>query len=230
MTPTSVLFWDIDGTLLSTSRAGVFALEEAVLEVGGSRLDLAGLHTAGRTDHEIAVQVLREAGVSDSAAQASALLRAYERHLPERLGWRAGGALAGVVEVLDHLANRDHVVSLLLTGNTKAGAAAKLAHYGLASYFAGGAFCADGEDRAAIGRRALENAAEHVDGPVDLERVFVIGDTPADIRVGKAIGARTVAIATGPYEASELEAHDPWLALERLPDPPRFAELLTLGA
>jgi phosphoglycolate phosphatase-like HAD superfamily hydrolase len=228
MSPPRVLFWDIDGTLLSTRRAGVFALEEAALEVCGSRLDLAGLPTAGRTDHEIAVQVLQEAGMPASPAQASDFLRAYERHLPERLGWLAGGTLSGVVEVLDDFAGRDDVVSLLLTGNTEAGAAAKLAHYGLAGYFAGGAFCADGEDRAAIGRRALENAAKHVEGPIDPEGVFVIGDTPADIRVGKAIGARTVAIASGPYELSELEAHDPWLALEALPEPARFAELLRL--
>jgi phosphoglycolate phosphatase len=228
MTPTSVLFWDIDGTLLSTKRAGVFALEEAASEVSGTRPDLARLQTAGLTDHEIAVLVLRDAGLVGTPEEASAFLRAYERHLPERLGWRTGGALAGVVEVLDAFAERDDVVSLLLTGNTRAGAAAKLSHYGLASYFDGGAFCADGENRAAIARRAMMEAAEHVGGPIDRSAVFVIGDTPADIRCGKEIGARTVAVASGPYDIAELTAHEPWLAIERLPDPARFAELLDL--
>ena len=34
------------------------------------------------------------------------------------------------------------------------------------------------------------------------ERVFVIGDTPRDIECGKAVGAKTVAIATGNYSRS----------------------------
>ncbi len=47
----------------------------------------------------------------------------------------------------------------------------------------------------------------------------MIGDTPHDIRCGKAIGARTVAVASGAYGLDELERYDPWRALERLPDP-----------
>jgi phosphoglycolate phosphatase len=57
----------------------------------------------------------------------------------------------------------------------------------------------------------------------------VIGDTPHDVSCGKAIGARTVAVATGPgYTLEELMAHDPWLALGALPDPPALASALGL--
>jgi phosphoglycolate phosphatase len=50
--------------------------------------------------------------------------------------------------------------------------------------------------------------------------MVVIGDTPHDVRCGKAIGARTVAVASGPrYSLDELESSGPWLALERLPEP-----------
>jgi phosphoglycolate phosphatase len=223
-----VLFWDIDGTLLTTQRAGIFALEEAAREVCGATPDFSELETAGLTDHEIAVVVVRECGGGDSPEIASELLRAYERHLPERLGWRQGGPLPGVVEILDALGEREDVVSLLLTGNTPAGAKAKLGHYGLADYFAGGAFCVDGDDRPTIARRALEIAAEHAGAEVSPESTFVIGDTPHDIRAGQEIGARTVAVASGSYDLDELSKHDPWLALERLPDPARFVELLGL--
>lgn len=223
-----VLFWDIDGTLLTTQRAGLFALEEAAREVCGTSPDFAALQTSGLTDHEVAVLAIRECGGEDTPETASALLRAYERHLPERLGWRQGGPLPGVVEILDALHGRDDVVSLLLTGNTAAGAKAKLEHYGLAEYFAGGAFCVDGDDRPEIARRALEVAADHAGASVDPESTYVIGDTPHDIRCGQGIGARTVAVASGSYALDELERHDPWLALERLPSPARFAELLML--
>ena len=56
----------------------------------------------------------------------------------------------------------------------------------------------------------------------------MIGDTPHDVRCGKAIGARTVAVATGPY-AEELRAADPWLLLEQLPEPDAFCSALGLG-
>jgi phosphoglycolate phosphatase-like HAD superfamily hydrolase len=55
---------------------------------------------------------------------------------------------------------------------------------------------------------------------------YVIGDTPHDIACGKAIAARTIAVATGSYDADQLAAHEPWLVLERLPGPATFRRLL----
>jgi len=50
--------------------------------------------------------------------------------------------------------------------------------------------------------------------------MVVIGDTPHDISCGKVIGARTIAVATGPaYELEALRACDPWLAWPELPPP-----------
>jgi phosphoglycolate phosphatase-like HAD superfamily hydrolase len=50
----TVLFWDIDGTLLSTARAGVFAWEDAVRELTGREFELARMRIAGLTDYQIA--------------------------------------------------------------------------------------------------------------------------------------------------------------------------------
>jgi phosphoglycolate phosphatase-like HAD superfamily hydrolase len=229
--PMTVLCWDIDGTLLSTARAGVFALEEAAREVCGAEVDLQRLKTAGLTDSEIAALVIdRFGGDGDLPARVSAFLRAYERHLPERLHWRRGHVMPGVVEALDHLAARPDVLNILLTGNTPAGGRAKLEHYGLTGYFDDGAFCADGDDRPTIARRARA-LAEHLAGaPLPPERLVVIGDTPADVRCGQSIGARTVAVATGGYTREELETTRPFCAWERLPAPDRLAASLGLAA
>jgi phosphoglycolate phosphatase-like HAD superfamily hydrolase len=224
----TILFWDIDGTLLTTARAGVFAVEEAAREVCGAVPDFSSLKTAGLTDAEVAALAIRECDGDPSPATVSTFLRSYERHLPARLHHRRGQVLPGVLEILEELDPRPDVACFLLTGNTPAGARAKLVHYGLERFFATGAFCTEDGDRAAIARRALEVAAGELGRPVDGDEAYVIGDTPHDIRCGEAIGARTVAVASGAYSRDELEAFDPWLALHALPGPERFAELIEL--
>jgi phosphoglycolate phosphatase len=227
---TLYLFWDIDGTLLTTARAGVFALEEAAAEVLGERIDMSQMRTAGLTDVEIARQLCRSSGRDDSETVAE-FLRAYERLLPERLHWRQGRVLPNVRENLEALSARDDLVNLLLTGNIPGGAEAKLRHYGLWEFFgAGGAFSVEGLDRPGIARRARELAAEHGGEVPAGERMVVIGDTPHDVACGKAIGARTIAVASGPaYSLTELQACDPWLALGELPEPAELDRLLQDG-
>ena len=221
-----VLFWDIDLTLLSTARAGIFALEDAAREVLGADPDYSELHTAGLTDSQIARMLIAQHGAEETPERVGAFLRAYEARLPLRLPERQGSVLRGVKEILDDLRGRPGVHSLLLTGNTRAGAAAKLAHYELDGYFEDGAFCLDMDDRDAIARRALGVAIEAAGEPPDLERTFVIGDTPHDITAGKAIGARTIVVASGVVSAEELRRHEPWLVWEELPEPEAFARAL----
>ncbi|MEA2150956.1 MAG: phosphoglycolate phosphatase [Solirubrobacteraceae bacterium] len=220
------LFWDIDGTLLSTARAGIFAWEDAVRDVLGAEPDMATMRTAGLTDAEIAVALAAAHG-DESAQTAGRLLREYGERLPEALGRRRGSVLPNVRENLEALAGRDDVVNMLLTGNIAAGAEAKLRSYGLCEFFgAGGAFSVEGSDRPGIARLARELAARHGGGEVPPgERMVVIGDTPHDVSCGKAIGARTVAVATGPgYSLGELRACEPWLAVAQLPEPAAFVE------
>lgn len=226
---TIILFWDIDGTLLTTGRAGIFAWEDAVREVGGQQRDLQEMPTAGLTDVEIARRLLQMCGWEPAPDLVGQLLRRYEAWLPARLPLRAGRVFPGVKEILAALCNHPQVHSLLLTGNTAEGARAKLTHYGLWSYFSGGAFAEDGGDRAAIASRALEIASQ-LYGPVGSEEIYVIGDTPHDIACGHAIGARAIAVATGPHSVVELAAHDPWWVIDALPDPKTFVEKVFPGS
>ncbi|HVW19095.1 MAG TPA: haloacid dehalogenase-like hydrolase [Solirubrobacteraceae bacterium] len=230
MSAVHTLLWDVDGTLLRTGRAGLFALVEAADAIAGTRPELEHLSTAGFTDAMVAQAVLRECGV-DEADEATVLrfLRIYEEHLPDRLHLRAGAVLPGVEAILADLHARPDVQSLLLTGNTPAGARAKLRHYGLERFFAaGGAFSVDMSPRADIARRAVQAAAALAGEGFALERTFVIGDTPHDVAAGHAIGARVVVVA-GSHERAELEACEPWLVLDGFPPPAEFRALLGIG-
>jgi phosphoglycolate phosphatase-like HAD superfamily hydrolase len=218
----AALFWDIDGTLLTTARAGVFSLEDALEQVSGVRIELTDTVTAGLTDYAIAENALRAVGHPGDEASVREFLWIHGEQLAGYLPRRAGHVMPGVREVLDDLDARDDVVNLLLTGNIEAGAWAKLGHYALDGFFpAGGAFCAGPGKREEIAHRALalSNGAE---------RAYVIGDTPHDVAAGKAIGARTIAVATGSYTAEQLAEHDPTVVLERVPEAAVFRELIGL--
>jgi phosphoglycolate phosphatase len=222
------LFWDIDGTLLLTARAGVIALEQATEEAMGRPVDLTSKVTAGLTDAEICLAI-----ADGDTARAAHMLRRYGELLPEALPQRQGRVLPNVRENLDALSQRDDVVNMLLTGNVAEGAEAKLRHYGLWGYFAetGGAFSVEGSDRPSIARRARELAAEHGGEVPPGKRMVVIGDTPHDVSCGKLIGARTIAVASGPaYSLDELNASEPDLALPELPPAPEFARVLGIDS
>jgi phosphoglycolate phosphatase-like HAD superfamily hydrolase len=220
-----VLFWDIDGTLLTTGRAGMFAWEDSLRELVKTDLDISGYRTAGMTDYQIAQRTLELAGADASTATVERFLRRYEELLPDSLPRRQGRVLDNVREILEHLRDtRPDVRSYLLTGNTRAGARAKLSYYDLAQFFSDGAFAEDTGARSTIATRALELAKRT--GPVGDETVFVIGDTPHDIECAKAIGAKTIAVATGGYSVEELRAHGPWRLFDVLPPPAEFLRLL----
>jgi phosphoglycolate phosphatase-like HAD superfamily hydrolase len=225
----TVLFWDIDGTLLTTAKAGVFAWEDAVRELTGrGDFELAQLRIAGMTDYQIAVKTFEVLGVDADEAFLRRFVDRYGELLPSSLPRKKGRVLPNVREILEYLNGRPSVRSYLLTGNTRAGATAKLTHYDLIHFFPDGAFAEDTGARASIASRALALAKQT--GPVAPERVFVIGDTPHDIECAKAIEARTIAVATGGYSVDELREHRPWRLFEELPPPADYIRHIEDGA
>lgn len=216
-----VLLWDIDGTLINNDRAGMHAWAQALEEENGGPVDVSGLRTAGMTDVRIAQMAIEETlGRAWDPALAGQLLHRYTELLPEWLQRRsAGRVLPGVLEVLDAAAGRVDLELALLTGNIERGARLKLQHYGLWDRFAWGAFADDTPDRRDIARRARADAERR---HPRIEALYVIGDTAHDIDCGKAIGARTIAVGTGPYGAEELAGHDPWWAVETVPAAEQF--------
>jgi phosphoglycolate phosphatase-like HAD superfamily hydrolase len=222
----TVLFWDIDGTLLTTARGGMFAWDDGVKEITGRDFQLQSLRVPGLTDYQIAAKTCELLGLEASDTLVEQLVRRYESLLPTSLPRRVGHVLPNVREILEQLRGRGDVRSYLLTGNTRGGARAKLTHYDLIDFFPEGAFAEDTRARATIAQRALELARQS--GDVAEEDMFVIGDTPHDIECANAIGVRTIAVATGGYSVEELRDHRPWQLFERLPPPDEFLRLVGL--
>jgi phosphoglycolate phosphatase-like HAD superfamily hydrolase len=155
-------------------------------------------------------------------------LELYGAALPRHLPRRQGRLMPGVRALLEDLVGEDLAVSLLLTGNIEAGAQAKLRHYGLADLIIDGAFCRGPGERTAIAHCALQQAEHRIGAAPDPERTFVIGDTPRDVDCARALGLRSIAVATGEYGVDELERSGAWRAVEQLPEPAQFRRLVGL--
>ncbi len=214
MTPKRLLLFDIDGTLIDSGGAGVYALREALRERWGITDDLRGIEIAGRTDVGIARQILRSQGLAESEEKIATFLDLYAQGLVRELPRRAGRVLPGIGELLPRLQARMQNVLALLTGNIERGAKLKLEHYGLWQFFEFGAFADDHHDRNELGPFAQKRAREMHAVDFAADAIDVIGDTPHDIACGKAIGAHTIAVATGQFSRDELAKYEPDELLE----------------
>jgi phosphoglycolate phosphatase len=213
-----LLLFDIDGTLIHSGGAGVEALKLAFKERFGFDDDFHDIEIAGMTDSGIVLSILKKHNIPATHENVSAFLDSYVHFLSLELPRRKGTLLPGVLELLERLKSRPHVVLALLTGNVARGARLKLEHYGVWHFFEFGAFADDHRDRNELGRFARARAKEKHGREFEASEIDIIGDTPRDIACGKALGARTIAVATGRSSRDELAMHHPDFLIDDLSD------------
>lgn len=214
-----LVLFDIDGTLLlrasmEHARAVLGAIDE-VWGVGSSGGDVPRIQAAGRTDIEIARQILEHHEVTGSAfedrlpAFHAATADHYRRLVPADLSAHLAPGVAGALDTL----GADAAMHLsLVTGNLESVAHLKLASAGVGGFFARGqgGFGSDAEDRCELPAiaRGRAGAAWNDGVPWPREQTVVVGDTPRDIACARADGVRIIAVPTGPYAADELSDAD----------------------
>ena len=207
-----LVLFDIDGTLLTAAGAGRTAVARAMEEVYGPVGSLADHPFGGKTDPQIAFEVLGPLGWSMAAIEAGlpTMFERYLTYLEEELPRSPRARLMpGVHPLLDRLAERPEVTLGLLTGNLARGAAIKLAHFGLEGRFSFGAFGSDDGDRHRLPAIAVARAEAQSGHRHQGKEIVIIGDTEHDIACGRALGVLALAVATGPFGVKALEAHGP---------------------
>lgn len=209
-----ICLFDIDGTLLSSGGAGKAALESALTEDFGIALR-ANIPYSGRTDRAIIRELFHVHGVSETPENLDKIFQGYLRRLPASLTQHQGRVLPGIHFLLDALPRRGVAVGLL-TGNVRAGARAKLGHFGIFDHFRFGGFGDHHFDRDDVAREALAEVHRHHGPEIEPDRIWVIGDTPLDVRCARAIGARVIAVATGVHTLDQLKATNPDMAFQDL--------------
>jgi phosphoglycolate phosphatase len=203
-----LLLFDIDGTLLSTEGAARRAFHRALIEIYGTTGPIDSHPFNGKTDPQIARELLTLAGLPDQ--QIDEKMEIFFDTYLEGLETEVSATdhetrvYPGVREMLDALARRDDVILALLTGNVSRGADLKLGSAGLRDYFAFGAFGSDCEDRPGLPPVAVQRAREVTGREFTGSDIVVIGDTPFDILCGEALGVFTVGVTTGGHDREEL--------------------------
>ncbi len=227
-----LLIFDIDGTLTHLDGATRRAFNTAFQKVFHTDAVVTNLKLHGRTDPVIFQDCFRTTGLSGDWQESFSQFRvAYLEALPGAIAESQQiGMHPGIPELLDILSNRSDVALALGTGNMEAGARTKIGVFNLNRYFPVGGFGDLHNDRAGIMRDALLNAQAHYEAMFDLGNVWVIGDTPLDIAGGKAIGARTMGVATGgAFSYEDLFAAEPDVVFHDLSDTERVLQALGLN-
>jgi phosphoglycolate phosphatase len=211
MNATKLFLFDLDGTLMSTSGAGMRALSRAFEELHGIPNATSAVNPSGKTDPAIfrelfKIHLGREMQPNDLAETSKIYLRYLATEIQSPT---VRGALPGVVQFLRYLTERPDILVGLGTGNLEPGARIKLGVADLNQFFAFGGFGSDAEDRVEVlraGHRRAEAKAGHAIPAAD---VYVLGDTGLDITAARGAGYQAVGVATGGASYEDLEKAAP---------------------
>jgi phosphoglycolate phosphatase-like HAD superfamily hydrolase len=204
-----LVLFDIDGTLVHTGHAGTKAFAQTFAHVFGLKHGSEKMKFAGRTDVSLVREFFRIHGVPESRENFAQFFENYVFWLEQILGHSVGRECLGVRNFIDELLALPQPPAIgLLTGNIQLGAEIKLRHFELWDFFMMGGFADDHEERNHIAVAALARGRRVLDPHLQPNEVVVIGDTPFDVKCGKFIGAKTLAVATGGATLAELLPHN----------------------
>lgn len=224
-----LVLFDLDGTLLDVFQYHYESLG-FVLDKYWSLQDIdVAKGGYGLPQGEHMRRLCRTCGISESeiaryidAAQA-ALTAAIIRTLPDDL---RDNLLPGGIALLQRFKEAS-IPLALVTGTLGPTARVLIERAQLTHYFAAAAYGDESISRVNLILLAAERVGT-VHGLNEYNpQLITIGDAPYDIEAGCKVGARTVAVATGPFTKAELRPYSPDVLLDSLAhDALAFAAIL----
>jgi phosphoglycolate phosphatase len=205
-----ILFWDIDGTLMRSTRAGSFKDYTIPMleEVFGTAGRLSEMKVSGMTDLQIVGEALKHEGFTHEKIRERVheLRESYMKAMRKFTGDgdQVFEVLPGVREALKAVHAHPRYQSALVTGNIEPAAWLKVEITGLAEFFTlPGAFGDESHDRRDLPALAAERIRNHLQMDLAPEQFIVIGDTPNDIECAKHFGARSLAVDTSRFYTTD---------------------------
>lgn len=204
--------FDIDGTLLVTRDLVHWnALHLAMLEAYGVDATIEGIPYHGMTDLSILRAALAREGIRDGAFEAALphALSVVCREVETNCADIRPEVCRGIPGMLEKLSARGHLLGVA-SGNLETVGWHKIEAASLRKYFVFGYY----SDRCELRAGIFQNAADHVKRVLGANATTCfIGDTPADVRAAREIGAQIVAVATGTFGTDELRTCGPDLCI-----------------
>lgn len=198
-----LILFDIDRTLIGRSQCHHDAFYHAFKKVYNVTADIRIINYGGMTDPTILMEVLKKVGLKEDLIKSrmNEALIEIAGYFDKNVKCDDIPVLDGVRELLNELDNQD-VIMGLITGNLESIAWGKMKKVSLDHYFKLGGFGSDNTNRTELVKIAIKRAEEKFDFK---GTVFVIGDTPRDIKAGLEVGVKTLGVATGTYSMEELK-------------------------
>ena len=222
MDKNKLVLFDLDGTLIiggdPIARKSVVV---AIKKVFNIEVNIDWVKHEGSTDRKIAVDVLKEKGISSRGVAlrlnelAQGRVEYFSKHIiksdyKKRL-------ISPAVDLVKRL-KKEGVFVGLLTGNFKAMAHMKLKLADIDKFFDFGLFGEMAEDRNKLAKLVFKKAKKHFGIRFLPENIFIIGDTTHDIKCGKATGVKIIGVTTGFTSREDLEAAGADLVVGSLSD------------
>lgn len=207
-----IILFDIDGTLINAADADKRAFIRAFKDNFGLEPVVREVNKHGKTDTEITRIIAlatfnRELKACELESLNNRYIEILQSEIENESRYRI---LPGVENLLKSLTKRKDVLVGLQTGNLRGAVEPKLSRGNLLRYFSFGGFGTDSDERSQIITTAIQRAESLLnDINVRPENVTVVGDAPQDVRAGKAIGAKTIAVTTGIYTRETLALECP---------------------
>lgn len=209
----AVLF-DIDQTLLDLFEFHEASYAETFQTIFGIKGQLTDISFSGKTS----LNIFREVGALHGLTPAK-----IEPHLEAACNYvaeitrlklnRLGPGieryiLPGVRQILAELQIRGLILGIL-SGNPPELGKIVLAVSGLDRFFSLYTFGTEANHRGELARLSLEKLCARFDSQITPQQILIIGDSIADIEAAQAIGAKSLAVATGFHTRAELAVQQP---------------------
>jgi phosphoglycolate phosphatase len=212
-----LVLFDIDGTLIHTGGAGVRAFAKVFASDFGALDGIEKLKFAGRTDVSLVREFFNLHAITPTPEHFARFFESYVFWLDHLLQESHTSLCPGVWQFIRGLQALPEPPALgLLTGNIRLGAEIKLRHFNIWEVFQTGAFADDHEERDQIAVIARQRGGRLLNHELRGDEILVVGDTYYDVRCGRAIEARVLAVATGGASLEQLQACQPDWAVRDL--------------
>jgi phosphoglycolate phosphatase len=198
---------DLDGTIVDSRQAYLEAVKTALSAVGKKTVDISVVtEIPKRIEQNLPINDLLE------GADTTKFLETYFKAWYQASSLKAK-PMPKIGETLNKLAQKAKLAVITMRHVPRMDIIKQLERFGVAKYFQ---IVVTGMDveRQKPSPEGLLKCAEELH--VREGECIVVGDSVLDVRLGKGVGARTVAVLSGIYSLDELKNEKPDLILEDL--------------